>query len=50
MSDVIFDIGANTGIFALVSGAANPKARIFAFEPVSRVFEKLKGNVALNES
>jgi len=47
-SDSIVDIGANTGIFSLVAGAINPKASIFAFEPVKRTYDKLKYNVELN--
>ena len=44
----ILDIGANTGVYALVSKAVNPNSRIFAFEPVKRVFEKLKRNAEIN--
>lgn len=47
-SDVILDVGANTGIYSLVAKTVNPKARIFAFEPIKRVYEKLAANVALN--
>ena len=45
----IFDVGANTGVFSLVSKAVNPNAGVFAFEPVQRVFEKLVRNVVLNQ-
>ncbi|MDH5545047.1 MAG: FkbM family methyltransferase [Gammaproteobacteria bacterium] len=48
MSDVIFDIGANTGIYALLAKAVNPSAKVYAFEPVERVYEKLIKNVELN--
>ena len=44
----IFDIGANTGIYGLVAKTQNPNAKVFAFEPVSRVYEKLKYNCMLN--
>jgi FkbM family methyltransferase len=47
-SKVILDIGANTGVFSLVSKSLNPYAKVIAFEPVKRVFEKLKTNMALN--
>jgi FkbM family methyltransferase len=47
-SKVILDIGANTGIYALVSKTLNPEAKVLAFEPVKRVFEKLKANISLN--
>jgi FkbM family methyltransferase len=47
-SDVILDIGANTGIYSLVSKSVNENAKVYAFEPVKRVFEKLCDNNALN--
>lgn len=48
-SDVIIDIGANTGVYSLIAKTINPKAKVYAFEPVTRVFEKLKENIALND-
>lgn len=47
-SDFIIDIGANTGIYSLVSKSVNPNSHVFAFEPVKRVFEKLLFNNDLN--
>ena len=47
-SETIFDIGANTGVYALLAKTINKKANVFAFEPVERVFEKLTHNVQLN--
>lgn len=47
-SDVVFDIGANTGIYSLIAKSLNPQAQVFAFEPVRRVFEKLEFNNQLN--
>lgn len=46
---VIFDIGANTGLCSLVAKSINPESRIYAFEPVKRIVEKLKFNVELNK-
>lgn len=46
--DYIFDVGANTGIYSLVAAAIHPKAKVFAFEPMPRVFDKLKRNISLN--
>jgi FkbM family methyltransferase len=46
--DIIFDIGANTGVYALMAQTINPNANIYAFEPVQRVYEKLLFNVQLN--
>lgn len=47
-SNIIFDIGANTGIFSLCSCATNASAKVYAFEPSERVLEKLIANVELN--
>lgn len=47
-SNVIFDIGANTGVYTLVSKSVNPHASVFAFEPIPRVYEKLLTNIQLN--
>jgi FkbM family methyltransferase len=44
----IIDVGANTGIYSLVAQAVNPKATIYAFEPVKTVYEKLEANNRLN--
>ncbi|MDB6028671.1 MAG: methyltransferase FkbM family [Verrucomicrobiales bacterium] len=43
---VIFDIGANEGQTALSLHELFPEARLYSFEPSSRVFVKLKQNVA----
>jgi FkbM family methyltransferase len=42
------DLGANTGVFSLVAKSVNPNAKVYAFEPVKRVFDKLRQNVRLN--
>lgn len=47
-ADVIMDIGANMGVYSLVAAATNPRARIFAFEPVPLVFRRLTRNIELN--
>jgi len=47
-ADYVFDIGANTGVFALAAKAVKPTAKVFAYEPISRVFDKLVQNVRLN--
>lgn len=48
VSKVIFDIGANTGIYSLTAKCVNPDARIYAFEPSEKTFIKLIRNVELN--
>lgn len=45
---VVFDVGANNGIYALIAKAVNPGAKVYAFEPLDRIFEKLVYNNQLN--
>jgi FkbM family methyltransferase len=45
---VVVDAGANIGIYALVALAASPDSRVYAFEPVPRVYETLERNISLN--
>lgn len=47
-SDVIIDIGANTGVYALLAKAENPNAKIIAFEPSRKIYEPLVNNNRLN--
>ncbi len=42
---VVFDVGANIGMFSLFVGARCPSATVYAFEPVPEVFAKLVRNV-----
>ncbi len=44
----ILDIGANVGYFTLIGASSNPKARLFSFEPVKYIFERLSKNINLN--
>lgn len=48
-ANVIFDIGANTGLYSLVAKAINPSAKVYAFDPVKRIVDKLRYNINLNE-
>lgn len=47
-ASVVLDIGANTGIYALIAAAHNPKRQVHAFEPVPQIYTRLKKNVELN--
>jgi len=47
-AEVIFDVGANTGVYSLVAKALNAQARVYAFEPVERIYKKLEYNNRLN--
>ena len=49
ISSTIIDIGANTGIFTLVAKSVNPNAKVIAFEPISRIYEKLLKNIYINQ-
>lgn len=48
-SNVICDIGANTGVYALLAKAVNSMSRVIAFEPVTRVYQKLLRNIEIND-
>ncbi len=47
-SDVIFDIGANTGVYSLIACKQNKNAQIHAFEPSREIFISLKKNALKN--
>ncbi|MCE2743505.1 MAG: FkbM family methyltransferase [Fluviicola sp.] len=45
---VIVDVGANTGIFTLLSLKINENTRVISFEPMDFISEKFKRNMKLN--
>lgn len=47
-SAVTFDIGAYVGFFTLLAAQANPNAKVFAFEPMAKIYERLKQHIELN--
>jgi FkbM family methyltransferase len=47
-ANVVMDIGANTGLYSLVTKALNPQAKVFTFEPLPKVLEYLNYNIAIN--
>lgn len=47
-AEVILDIGANTGLYSIVSQLNNPKARVYAFEPYETNILRLNKNLQLN--
>lgn len=47
-SEVVFDIGANVGYYALLESCLSFKGKIFAIEPVPQNYELLKKNIMLN--
>jgi len=47
-AQVIFDVGANAGIYSLAALAANPQATVHAFEPTPETAERLRVTAELN--
>jgi FkbM family methyltransferase len=47
-SEVILDIGAADGVYAIFAAAVNPDAVILAFEPGSRQLPRMVANLAIN--
>ncbi len=48
-SKLIFDIGANTGIYSVLAAVKNPMCEIWAFEPYESNFNRLQFNLSLND-
>ncbi|MEQ8924878.1 MAG: FkbM family methyltransferase [Fulvivirga sp.] len=48
-SNVILDIGANTGLYSILSSLVNSKAKIHSFEPYEANANRLKLNLQLNK-
>jgi FkbM family methyltransferase len=42
---VVFDVGANIGMFSMFVATKSPAASIYAFEPIYPVFQKLERNL-----
>ncbi|MGD1075943.1 MAG: FkbM family methyltransferase [Thermodesulfovibrionales bacterium] len=47
-SKVAFDVGAHTGLFALIAALYNRQMEVYAFEPVPRIFGYLTKNIERN--
>jgi FkbM family methyltransferase len=47
-SRVTLDIGANTGLYALVAAASNRDGTVHAFEPIVRIADRLRANCSAN--
>ena len=48
--DVFLDIGANIGYFSLLAANKEPTSKIFSFEPVKSLFQKLEENISVNNT
>jgi len=46
---IIFDIGANVGLYSLLAAAVNPVSHIHAFEPTPEIGEAFRENIRLND-
>jgi len=46
---VIIDAGAHSGLFSLIAASLNQEARVIAFEPEPRVYQRLLANLAIND-
>lgn len=46
--DILFDIGANIGIYSLYAASLFPEMKVFAFEPFRKNFFRLCQNIDLN--
>jgi FkbM family methyltransferase len=49
ISSVVFDVGANTGVYSLIAKTLNSDSRVYAFEPSNHTFHKLQQNNILNK-
>lgn len=47
-SDTILDIGANTGLYSILSSKVNPLCKIYAIEPYTINYNRLMKNLELN--
>lgn len=47
-AEIILDVGAAEGLYALVAGSIRPTARILAFEPAPQKVRELSSNLAIN--
>jgi len=47
-SQVIFDVGAYSGVYSLEASSSNPNASVFAFEPNPKMYQKLLANKSIN--
>jgi FkbM family methyltransferase len=45
---ITLDVGAHIGLLTLLAAHANPKGRVYAFEPMPATYRRLRRNVALN--
>jgi FkbM family methyltransferase len=47
-ADVVVDVGAFVGLYSLLAALANPRGRVFAFEPMPDNAERFRRHIELN--
>ena len=47
-SQVVFDLGANAGLYSLLAAVMNPRVQVHAFEPTPELHATVVGNARLN--
>jgi len=47
-NNIVFDIGANAGYFSLYAGSLDPSIRVYAFEPVPRLYKMILESKRIN--
>ena len=45
---VVYDVGANVGMYAIALAVAGPRRRVLAFEPTPQTVEQLRANLSCN--
>ena len=48
-ANVTVDVGAYVGFFTLLAAHANPRSKVYCFEPLPSVYHRLQENLALNK-
>lgn len=46
---VVFDVGANAGIYSLAAISSNPAAKVYAFEPTPEIAARLRSTATFNQ-
>ncbi len=47
-ASIVLDVGAFTGLFGMLAAMANPRSRVFCFEPFPPVFQRLRRHIQIN--
>lgn len=48
--DVLFDVGANIGLYSLYAAKVSPQCQIYAFEPAAHNYVRLCQNICINKA